>query len=180
MTISPLMLLEDPCLAADESWKAFRRSPASVRERGMVGYSFPALMPFSPSFVCQKKSNACSQVERLSRWLYRTPWFHIKEDHILNHLPVSKRVVVLKNLHFLLRKKEVISKYKHAEKLQTPWESLVSREGKYKTRCFTEYPTSGLLFFCLNILRKYSVSYADISFLHNNKDWTPADSTPHP
>lgn len=145
----------------------------SVRARGVVGYSIPALLPFSSSFPCQKKkkkSNICSQGEQM---VIQDPMVSYQRRPHLKP-SVSMRVVVLKNLHFLLRNEKVISS---AEKLQKQWESSVSREGEHNKLIALQNILPQVFFFHLNILGGGIFCELCWHFLHSKKDWTPADHT---
>lgn len=120
---------EDPCLAAEESRQAFLRSPASVRVRSMVGYSFPALLPFSSKF-CQRRGASALQV---GRWLYRTPQAHIKEDHILKlSVCLCARDSVLEPTIFKVRKRSFQNAGSMTKTPQKQWGSSTSREEKHE------------------------------------------------
>lgn len=173
MTISSSMPQEDPCLAADESWQGFQRSPASFcqsERRGGLQHPCTAALFFKLSLSKKKKSNICSQGEQM---VIQDPMVSYQRRPHLKP-SVSMRVVVLKNLHFLLRNEKVISS---AEKLQKQWESSVSREGEHNKLIALQNILPQVFFFHLNILGGGIFCELCWHFLHSKKDWTPADHT---
>lgn len=148
-----------------------------VGGRGAVGVNiFPALLPFS-SQLCLQRKRAASALP-VSRWLYDTPWFYIKDEWILKSF-VFVCVREFKVLH--LEKAigaggGIISKYKHSERsTETTGIFHKWREKKIShSHCLTKNYT-WVLAFCIKILGEYFISWAASSPIHRSEEGRSVD-----